>query len=185
MISSHSCSELAANTRQSNVLPSGLPGEALKMETCTSASRASGSERPALARNHTRDPAAALDVTFSKTHIPRYPPSQGPRATLTPRRRQICGCGPGSVPRRRWWGRGGSTGAVQGTGGRWHRGLWSVPVVPVLGLNWHHDPPKLGSPHCENSSLRSHQDLGRCSFTLEEVFSCTRTSASLTSHKTS
>lgn len=141
MISSHSCSELDANTRQSNVLPSGLSGEALKMETRTLAGRESGSESPALACNHTRDPAAGLDVTclFSKTLIPLYPPSQGPRTALTPRRRQINCCCPCSVPRRRWWGRGSGTGPAQRTGGRWCWGLQSVPIIPVPGLNWPHN----------------------------------------------
>lgn len=141
MISSHSCSELDANTRQSNVLPSGLSGEALKMETRTLASRESGSESSALACNRTRDPAAGPDVAclFSKTRSPLHSPSQGPRAALTPRRRRINCCCPRSVPRRRSWGRGSGTGAAQGTGGRWPWGLQSVPVVPAPGLNWPHD----------------------------------------------
>lgn len=143
MISSHSCSELDANTRQSNVLPSGLSGEALKMETRPLAGAESGSESPALACNRTGDPAAGLDVAclFSKTRIPPHPPLQGPRAALTPRRRRINCCCPCSVPRRRWWGRGSGTGPAQGTGGRQHwGGLRSVPVVPIPGLNWPHRP---------------------------------------------
>ena len=142
MISSHCCSELDANTRQSNVLPSGLSREALKMETHTFAGRESGSESPAWACNCTRDPAAGLDIPclFSKTRIPLYPPSQGPWATLTPHRRRINCCCPCSVPRRRWWGRGSGTGAVRGTGGRRRWGLPSVPDIPIPGLNWPQDP---------------------------------------------
>lgn len=65
MISSHSCSELDANTRQSNVLPSGLSGEELKMETRPLSSRAPSPALPSTA------PATLQLLWASLVYFPR------------------------------------------------------------------------------------------------------------------
>lgn len=138
---------------------------------------------PSPAFNRTRDPAAALDLAclFSQTHIP-LSPSQGPQAALTPHRRRRSWGSVCSVPRRRWRGRDGGTGAAQGTGRGQGLGLWSVPVGPTPGLYCPQDPSSWAPP----GSQHPWESPGPwMSLTLEEAFSCTRTSASFTSNKTS
>lgn len=63
--------------------------------------------------------------------------------------------------------------------GRGCLGLWSGPVSPIPGLFCPQDPSSW-APHATRFP-----DLGCHSLTLEEAFSCTRTSASFTSNKAS
>jgi len=120
------------------------------METRTLAGRASGSERQPWLVTTPETPRLGWRalVYFLR---PSPSPSQGPQATLTPRRRRIHCCCPRSVPRRRWRGRGSGTGAAQRTGGTWCRGLQPILVDPVPGLTWPQDP-RSRAPHAARSA---------------------------------
>lgn len=73
MISSHSCSEPDANTRQSNVFPSGLSGDELNMETRIRARQDSGGTERQLLESH-EQPRGGLSAVFPGPTSPLHPP---------------------------------------------------------------------------------------------------------------
>lgn len=70
MISSHSCSEPDANTRQSNVFPSGLSGDELNVETRIRAHQDSVGRDQAPAPGIARAATQQAQHCVSRTHIP-------------------------------------------------------------------------------------------------------------------
>lgn len=126
------------------------------------------SSEPSPAFSRARDPAAALDLacSFSQTQIP-LPPSQGPQQSS----HHAEGEDPGAPRAASHTGDGGVGMAAQELCRDTKGPLFGAVARPWWPRAW--IPPD-GLP-----------DLGCHSFTLEETFSCTRTSASFTSNKTS